>query len=536
MLMLSFTSLRAQQETVFSLLKSDQRIADEYYANGNYARALNLYSSLYRRNANAGDIRLKIGRCYYFMKQYRKAATVFENYFHANPGLSQQDLYYYAEAQTSSGNYRKAVEAYRELTKRFPSDTLSSQKLWRLNNIQYVYEDSLHYVVRPVPVNSKSSEIYITSDGKSILFLSNREQVQVVQKLDYTESPFYNLYAARTSPDTLIDGLLHYGKPSLMTKQFDIRNHGGPLAFYDRNSKMVTVRSNESQNSKGERTLQLFFAELKNNSWKIINSFPFNSSEYSVTDPSISKDGLTLYFSSDMPGGSGGKDIYRSEQVNGAWTKPVNVSAINTPFDEVSPFIHREKTLYFSSNGHAGMGGLDIFKADLKGSQWDEVTNAGYPINSSGDDFRMVVDSLGIHGYFSSNRKNGGLDDDIYEVEMDLQAYPLTIDGVVRIKDHNWSDSTKLEVFASAQFTVIDNVRNVTVFETTSDDAGNFSITLPYFSKYRIKVTGPEHDEHVVSLEIPKHRKEYDKHQIVIVKDMYERNEAEFSSELNKKP
>ncbi len=535
-LLSGFSTLQAQQETVFSLFKTNERLADEYYHNKNYSKALTLYSSIYKKHSAPGDTRLKIGRCLYFLKQYKKASAIFDSYFHANPGLSREDLGLYAESMASSGNYRKAVEAFRELTKRFPDDTLAAQKLWRLNNIQYVYEDSLHYVVRPVPVNSTASEIFLASSPNSILFLSNREQVQIIQKHDYSEMPFYQLYTARTFPDTLIEGVLRYGRAALMPKQFDARLHAGPLALYDHSSKMVLVRSGEETSVKGERTLRLFFAELKKGTWQITGEFPFNNKDYSITDPAISPDGMLLYFASDMPGGKGGKDIYRSEKKNGEWSRPENVSSVNTPFDEVSPHLHRDQAFYFSSNGHAGMGGLDIFKIEKKGLQWEEVTNVGYPINSSSDDFGMVVDSLGTHGYFSSNRKNGGFDDDIYEVEMDLQTYPLIIDCIVRIKEHNWSDSSEMKPFASARFSIIDNIRNVTVFETKSDNEGHFSITLPYFSKYRIRVVGPERDEHVVSLEIPKHRKVYEKHEIVLVKDIYQKNENELRTELNKEP
>ncbi len=518
----------AQQETVFTLFKADSRLADEYFANKNYEKALDLYLRIYTKSSAPGDTRLKIGRCYFYLKQYKKAAYAFENYARVNPSLSKSDAYCYAESQASAGNYRKAVDAFRELLKRTPEDTIAAQKLWRLNNIQYVYEDSLHYFVRPVPsLNSGSSEIFIGSSPRAVLFLSNREQIRAIEKLDYSESNFYQLYTAITKKDTLIEGTLRYGKPTLLNKQLDIKLQAGPLSLFNKSNSMVFVRSSEKANSNGNRTLQLYFADLKSNGWTISESFPFNSESYSITDPSITEDGLTLYFSSDMPGGKGGKDIYRSQFINGKWTSPENLVTLNTPFDEVFPYIHRDKTFYFASNGHAGMGGLDIFKMDRKGDLWDEVTNAGYPINSSSDDFALVVDSVGTHGYFSSNRKQGGFDDDIYEVDMDLQTYPLTIPCLVRIKDHNWSDSSDLKPFASAKFALIDNVRNVKVYETTSDESGNLSLIVPYFSKYKIKVVGPEHDEHIVNLDISKHRKEYETHEIVLVKDIYQPNETE---------
>jgi hypothetical protein len=194
---------------------------------------------------------------------------------------------------------------------------------------------------------------------------------------------------------------------------------------------------------------------------------------------------------------------------------------VNTVYDEVFPYLHLNKTLYFSSNGHPGLGGLDIFKVLITEKGFDEVQNAGFPINSGADEFGIIIDSLSAHGYFSSNRKNGGYDDDIYEVDIDLQTYPLTISGLIRFKEHNWSDSSELKPLVNAKIYLTDNIRDVVVHESISDDSGNFSLAIPYFSKYRIRVVGADRDEHVVSLDITKHRKIDSKHEIVIVKDAF---------------
>jgi hypothetical protein len=225
-----------------------------------------------------------------------------------------------------------------------------------------------------------------------------------------------------------------------------------------------------------------------------------------------------------MKGGLGGKDLYKSELVNARWTKPVNLGEnINTAFDEVFPYLHHQ-TLYFSSDGHPGLGGLDIFKADQDKTGFMEAQNVGYPLNTNHDDFGIVIDSTETHGYFTSNRKTGGYNDDIYEFDMDLQTYPLEITGVMKFKEHSWSDTLELVSMPNARIYVIDNDRNVTVQETISDERGNFSIVIPYHSKYKIRVVGEDKDENIVSLEIPKHRKANDRHEIVVVKDAFKSN------------
>jgi tetratricopeptide (TPR) repeat protein len=521
-LVISFMQTAHGQETVFSLLKNDIRLADEYYRDKNYKTALKLYSSHYRKNSASGDVRVKIARCYYFLKDYKRAVSAFEYYVRTHPALAVEDLFYYAESQASAGNYKKAVDAYREYLRRKPDDPVVTQKIWRLNNIQYLYEDSLHYAVRPVTLNTASGELCPVPYGKGLVFISNRREVQVVEKTDASlNAPFYRTYFSLTSKDTA-HGLLLYGKPGIFNKGLNSGFHAGPVAFYQKEKRMVFASTGEDAHENGSRTLHLYFAALEDGDWKVTGSFPYNSTKYSITDPAITADGKFLYFASDMPGGYGGKDLYRSTWQNDQWSKPENLGeTINTSLDEVFPYLHLNKTFYFSSTGHPGLGGLDIFKVLLSEKGFDEVLNAGYPINSNGDEFGIIIDSLSAHGYFSSNRRKGGYDDDIYEFDVDLQTYPLEISGLIRFKEHNWSHTLELKPMINAKCYLVDNIKDAVVYESKSDSTGNFLLVIPYFSKYSIKVIGADSDEHVVSMEIPKQRKLHNKHEIVIVKDAF---------------
>jgi len=520
-LLLSFSPAKSQ-ETVFGLFKKEVRLADENFKDQNYQTALSLYYNLYKKDSSSTSLPLKIGRCHYFLKEYRKAFSIYERNINTNPDLANEDKFYYAESLTATGNYDKAIEAYREILKGKSDQPLILQKIWRLNNIQYLYEDSLHYAIRPVPLNTTDGELCPVPFQNGLIFISNRKEVQTVEKLDASHKPFYKTYFSVAVPDTARQGLLRYKRPALFRKDFYSNLHAGPLTFYQKQTKLIFASAVNKSGEDGKKTLQLFFAEEQNGHWKMTGAFPYNSTDYSITDPSINEDGTVLYFSSDMNGGFGGKDIYRSRYKNGEWTKPENLGEIiNTTYDEVFPFIHLNRTLYFSSNGHPGLGGLDIFKSLAHEKGFDDVQNAGYPVNTNGDEFGIIIDSLSSHGYFSSNRKKGGFDDDLYEIDIDLQTYPLEISGLITFKEFSWSKASDLKPFAHARFYLIDNLRDVTVQEGISDENGNFTWIIPYFSKYRIRVVGPENDEHVVSLEIPKQRHLHGKHEIVIVKDAY---------------
>lgn len=513
------------QETMFGLLRKDARLGDEYFAENNFNDALFQYENALRKNTSSVEIRLKIARCHYHLKHYQDALAVYEKLAAEKEIIPQQDMFYAAESYAAAGDYRKATEWYKLYQIRQPEDQMVAKKIWQLSNIHFLYEDSLHYSLRPLKTNTDFGELGAVPYRNGIVFLSNKKTVQVVEKLDgASNSSFYRLYYSQTTADTVNhSGLLQYSNPVLFNKDIASKYHQGPVAFFDDQRKMVYVITSREATGNGKRTLQLFFAERRGDRWQTLYGFPYNSVSYSLTDPTISNDGRVLYFSSDMKGGLGGKDIYRSDFVNGKWTKPVNIGEpVNTPCDEVSPFLQDGKALYFSSNGHAGLGGLDIFKADITSDGlFGEITNPGYPLNSNFDEFGVVMDSLGTFGYLSSNRRDGGYNDDIYEIDIDLQTYPLVINGHVLFKDVSWADPSIVQPLPNAKLSLVDYLRNTLVHESRSDSVGKFSLQIPYFSKYVIRITGEDGNENIVSLEIPKHRKADSEHEFVVIKDPF---------------
>ncbi len=210
-------------------------------------------------------------------------------------------------------------------------------------------------------------------------------------------------------------------------RSLNTRYHEGPATFTHDATRVYFTRNNYNngearQSSDGVNKLKLYTAIQQNGVWQNIEELALNNDEYSVGHPALSRvrhgehDQL-LYFASDMPGGLGGTDIYVSRWTNGAWGKPVNLgSTVNSKGNELFPYADEKGNLYFSSDGLPGKGALDIFYASLTatgdGVNW--VKNLPEPINSAADDFGVITDGNRQTGYFSSNRKNGGADDDIY--------------------------------------------------------------------------------------------------------------------------
>ncbi len=205
--------------------------------------------------------------------------------------------------------------------------------------------------------------------------------------------------------------------------------HEGPVTFNRSWDKLYFTRNNMSKegtraDDKGISRLKIYEASKGKYDWENVRELPFNSDNYSVMHPALSPDGRRLYFSSDMPGGYGGFDLYMSEKVGDAWSLPINLGPdINTKGNEVFPFMHESGMLFFASSGHKGLGGLDIFMVNIRGSQWSKVSNLGEPFNSSRDDFGLILNPEGTLGFFSSDRAGGYGKDDIYQVQIKGMSY-----------------------------------------------------------------------------------------------------------------
>ncbi|GJM28422.1 MAG: hypothetical protein DHS20C17_10570 [Cyclobacteriaceae bacterium] len=235
----------------------------------------------------------------------------------------------------------------------------------------------------------------------------------IQKKFKWNQKPYLDLYYIE-----IIDS--SYAKPIGLSNKINSKFHEGPVATYDGGRKIIFTRNNFLQGTgkseDGVVKLKLYAAEIsEDEKWTNFRELPFNSDEYSVGHPTITKDGKTLYFVSDMPGGFGGTDIWVST-FDSVWSQPVNVgNDINSEGNEMFPFIHDDSLLYFASNGYGGLGGLDIYKTWVNSDE-PGVINLGYPVNTSNDDFAMVLDDAGKRGYFSSNREGGTGDDDVYSL------------------------------------------------------------------------------------------------------------------------
>ncbi|MBX2946182.1 MAG: tetratricopeptide repeat protein [Cyclobacteriaceae bacterium] len=518
---LSIPFSASAQQSIVHLFTSDRALANKHLEKGEIVPALRLYE----RSKRGGNTYLMMGRCYFMLKEYQQCIDAYARAYSRGDQIERQDYLNLAEAQLSLKNYEQAELNYQKIIDAEPTNEWIQKKLWRISNLHYLYEDSIHFATRLLSVNTSAAEWNAVSFDGGIVFLSNRTTNKPVKNIDAsTQQDFFRLYQAMEKPDTLLEGWGRlYSNPKLYTNAFPVNGNMGSFSLYDNRKKMVYTASQAAKNAQGIRMLGLYFAELREGKWQPAGVFPFNENSFSLIDPFIDDTGKILYFASDKPGGLGGMDLYRSEYVNGKWTTPVNLGgSINTAMNEVSPYVHNGM-FYFSSTGHAGFGGLDIYKTVLSDSFSDEPVNLGHPLNSPYDDFAFSFsDPSGLRGFMSSNRRAGGLDDDIYEFDMDMQTYPYAVAGILKQMDHSWSDSSSMRVMKNARIRLVDTVRKAIVQEITSDQQGKFSLIIPYFSKYGIYVVDEDGVENMAVFEIPRLRKETALHEVVIIKDIFQ--------------
>jgi tetratricopeptide (TPR) repeat protein len=395
--------------------------SDALFNNFSYSKSIEGYKEVLKHDGGNINVMLKIAEAYTKLHNtkaamfwYSDALSPVEN----RTKVANDYFFEYAEVLAENKKYDEALKWYQLYKESEPGDKRAVRKIETINNRDALYADSIHYEIKTLDINSPFSDFapaFYYDSG--IIFSSAREEVAKRKRYNYTNSAFLDLYISRFQDSVL----LYADKFSYsLTSKF----HEGAVAFYDNYKKMIFTRNVEDTTAAvldpdgtapdKELILQLFYSERgEGNEWLPPVPLSINQQLYSMGHPTVSKDGKTLYFSSNIPGGYGGTDLYVSRWVNNDWSHPQNLGPdINTTRNEMFPFIHQDTTLYFSSTGHGGLGGLDIFWVALNGDY--KVMNIGYPLNTQNDDFSIVLDEQGKMGYFASNRVRED-DDDIYQ-------------------------------------------------------------------------------------------------------------------------
>ena len=294
-----------------------------------------------------------------------------------------------------------------------------------------LYAQSQRFLVKPAPFSSRINDEFSPVFYKGgIAFCSNQSDNSMVSYKNEQNRLFKIFYVTKK-------GKTGWSFPKILAKEITTDFNDGPVTFNENGNIMYYSRNNSIENylkniSDTSNKLGIYSAELINGIWTNIKPFTYNNPSYSFCTPALTPDGERIYFSSDMPGGNGGMDLYYCNRRNNDWDQPVNLGpVINTPKNESFPFACKYGKLFFASDGHKGFGGKDLFYTQEINGDWIIPVHMDSAINSEADDFGIVIDSTFENGYFSTNRRKT---DDIFS----FSSAPIEFTKCDSIKENNY--------------------------------------------------------------------------------------------------
>lgn len=418
--------------TVGGLRAQSHAKAEELMQKYEFVKAIEAYQQHFKAHTATPDEIRNITYCYLQINDTKSAEKWLDKLVNS-ADVNAEDVKIYADLLKSEGKYTQAIKEYEKYRTLLPSQKDAADKSIKScrDAISWSNEPDFFTVKNEEKFNSDKSDFGLMAFGSDFYLTSDRVSKKLPagenEVYGWTGNPYLKMYDVKMNKQDV--------KEIDFIKELNDEFHNGPGVYSEKDNRLYFTRTKTvkqvQKTSNPDPTswfrdysddiytnrLEIYSAKYNDGKWEEITAFENNNPElYSTGHPAISPDGKILYFVSDMPGGYGGTDIYYCEKnAAGKWGDPRNAgNVINTSGKEVFPFVDKTGVLYFSSDGHPGMGGLDLFKASGEKNNWSQPENLKYPINSPKDDFSILVTESGVAGYFSSNRSGGQGSDDIY--------------------------------------------------------------------------------------------------------------------------
>lgn len=411
--------------------------ADAQFQRGEYYDASVTYKKVYNKlrkkeeRPQRGEVAFKMGRCYRLLNMSARASAAFQNALrYEYPDSTTHFML--AQALHADGKYAAALRSYDKYLEFCPDDSLAINCAEGCRTAQEIRARGSRYVVKQAKLfNSRRADfcpMYLGADCDQIYYTSTTEKATGDKKSEITGMKNADVFFSKKNEKG------EWERPEPVEGELNTEFDEGIVAFSPDAQTMYLTKARRELNA--PTSVEIYTSTRSDAKWSAPVKFEITADTLSTFGhPAVSPDGEYLYFVSDMPGGYGGKDIWRIS-LKERQGSLVNLGPdINTEGNDDFPYVRSDGSLYFSSDGHPGMGGLDIFRATTVGDPADlrwKVENMGFPINSAGDDFGITF-GKGEDGFFSSNRGDARGYDHIYSFEYD--PVRITIEGLVMDKD-----------------------------------------------------------------------------------------------------
>ena len=460
---------------------------DKEFDNLSYSKAIKKYEKALNGQPENTDLKLKLADSHRRLNQSEQA----ENYYRQvadSIELPNNEKLNFAQVLMKNNKYDEARPYLESYLEENPTDQLARDLLASTNSVEELKEDTSAYILKEIPLDFTVSMFGPSIYKDGIVFAGETEITSAASTNPWTGYSFLDMFYIQK------DAQGHWDIAENFSPELNGRFHDGPATFNKEQNMIIYTRSamrNEKRrlvNEDNENQFYLYMSKLVDGKWTEPEELPFNNPEYSVGHPTLTEDGKTLYFSSDMPGGYGESDIYKSTFDGTNWSEPINLGkTINTPGKDLFPYIHSDGNLYFASEGHQNLGGLDVFVTSNRGGVWSTPINLAYPLNSSRDDFAIAIYDNDTTGYVSSNRSGVDM---IYEFTKvppvfivngvaALKSTQEPIEGVaIKLVNITDGDSATVQTKADGEFTF--NLLPSKSYKITGSKEGYFTVSKSF--------------------------------------------------------
>jgi len=472
--------------SIFSQTAKESK-GQKYYNYYNYYDAIKKLEPL---SDKSKDVKLELAVSYFRTAQYEKS----EKYY--NDLVTEEKdadiIYDYVKVLLINQKYKEAEKWMKEFQKLAPNDTRAILFASDKGFYKELSKNKNYFSIKNLDFNTDAQDFAPSFYKNKIVFSSSvKKETEIIKRRwAWNHKPYLDLQLANFDSTSMnFTSIERFG----LNKKF----HEATVAFNKTGDFMILTANNYKQKSKEkEICLGMYYSNFKDGKWQKTKAMPFNNKEYSVGHPSLSKDGKTLYFVSDMPDGVGGVDIYYATlNDDGTWSEPKNLGKdVNTEGNEMFPFIHKDGYLFFASDGHPGLGGLDMFVTKLTNNKAGVIQNLMTPINTNFDDFAFILTDDMKRGYFSSNRITGKGSDDIYGFDLinPFFASKILAGTTVDKKDNSILSGVEVSLF---------NNDGKLVKQITTKEDGAFSFEIDPDKKYSLEGKIPEYNKGVKKID-----------------------------------
>lgn len=478
---------------------NDTKKADKHFSKFEFVEAAEGYNKLIANGKGDAYVYGQLAEAYYNIFNTVEAERWYAKALESSQ--APEMIFKYSQMLKANGKYEASNTQMAKFASMRPGDVRAVAFKANPDYLPKILEKGKKFNVQNLGFNSKVSDFGGTLKDGKLYITSARNSSR--KTYGWNEQPFLDVYELTKNDDG------SYQPAVLLSKEINTKYHEGVVSFSPDGNTMYFSRESffEKEYEKDSITkiryslLHLFKATKSGSTWSNVEGFPLNSKNYSVKNPSVSTDGKTLYFASDMPNGYGGFDIYKASiNEDGSLGEATNLGQkVNTEGQEMFPFISDNGTLYFSSNGHLGLGGMDVFHTREIDGKYAPIRNVGIPINSNADDFAFHIDEESGEGFVSSNREGGIGSDDIYAIKKLQPLCDVLIASIV-------TDAKTGAPLNAAMVALYDAEGNKILSKVTDSDGtvefivecstdSELEVTLEGYESRKVAVKGTEEEE-----------------------------------------